>query len=135
MRGAACKQVHFGVRHIFGDVMGRVPKPQRKKLFDMVAARKATYRTALEEHKLGHITRHELDIERGRLGMLMLAELKEDLRPTEFSSKDYCYIHKEECFISPRSDSLFRTNLLGRRSGQHMLPLVGHARRHQRWSS
>jgi hypothetical protein len=91
-----------GFRHLFGDIMERVPLSQRAMLKDISSDFLGRFRTAEAEHNAGSLSTAEFHGLKDALGVKFLADLRSHLDIMEFEHKAWCYIHLDMCYISPR---------------------------------
>jgi hypothetical protein len=109
-------------RHLFGDVLERVPEAQRKVLIATSREYLQQNKVATAELKGGSMSQESYARLRQDLGSQLLAELSSQLQQIEFEESAWCYVHEKKCFVSPRFDPDFKNFLWLEAAGNTCCP-------------
>jgi hypothetical protein len=89
-------------RHIFGDMLDRVPARTLEELRNLEAKYLGLWSNAKAEFALGGITKQNLNQDCDELGEDYVRQVLEILAQTEFLQEVHCYVHNKPCRLSPR---------------------------------
>ena len=95
------------IHHVFGDILGRVPRGFQQPLKDIESSYLAEFKFLQTELKLGQLTKPEFGVAKRKLEQGYVCKLKSELSQIEFNDADFCLVHQKQCYISPRHDSRF----------------------------
>lgn len=111
-----------GVKHVFGDILGRLPRSEREWLLHLQKSRITDYKHAKREHRLGQLSKEQLVETKNRLGNILVAEITDVLKWVEFNDTDYCLKCKKQCPVTPRKDPEHSTDYWIECSGNTCCP-------------
>ena len=104
MRALRCHNQCTRPRHLFSDILDRLPSQDREIAWGILRMHLRSFGNILEERKAERCSRDDVTIEKRRLTVSLLMELKRFFRTVTFEEKAWCDIHQGLCYISPRSD-------------------------------
>ena len=101
--GQRCLTQHAsGIFHVFENVLGRLPNTTRELLLAVQSEALSDYKNMQEEFRLGQIDKQYFQNEKNRMGKAYVDKLKSCLEGVEFNETDFCLVHNQQCFVSPR---------------------------------
>jgi hypothetical protein len=91
-------------RHIFTNVLGRLPDAERAQCLAIQSRKLRAFKDCELGVEQGCLTKAELERKQHVLGTELIEELKDVLGSVEFKSTDWCIQCQRQCPISPRHD-------------------------------
>jgi hypothetical protein len=89
-------------KHIFGDIIERVPPRTRSELIAVEKTYLDMWSSLKQEHALGGLPKSALVTQCDKLGEEYVCQVLQILADTEFLPEVHCYVHDKPCPVSPR---------------------------------